>query len=155
MTPIKDLSINPFEFIRQCKHERHFSSKESIAEQAWMHGPEFAGRVLHILNKVGCAEMVFFQSQRKMVRELAKEMLGKILYTQQEFAGKLIALMDEFGVGVAFIEEDRNFLEPSIIDSYVVISYVPGAWGERQIFSEHVAAVHIADKINNFGNFNL
>lgn len=159
MTPIKDLSINPFEFIRQCQEDLHMVSKEAIAEQAWVNGSEFAGRVLHILSKVGSAEMAFLQVQRRMIRDLAKEMLGKILYTQKEFAGKLIATMEEFGVGVAFVESDVAYF--GTVWVYTVTSYTPEGWGIRQTFNSdddenaRETAYRLAENINNFGNFSL
>lgn len=153
MTRIKDLSTNPFEFIRQCTRDHLFSTKQGMIDQSWMHGAEFAGRVIHLLSKEGTADMIFLQGQRQMVRDLATEMLGKVLYTQEQFAGKLIALMNEFGVGVAFVEKDLHILDPSVVNHYTVVSYTPGAWGKREDFQDESAALQAAEDINNFGNF--
>lgn len=158
MPQLKELSTNPFEFIRQCK-DNQFSTNQAIIDQSWMHGPEFSGRVAYLISKSGHVDSIFLQAQRAMVRDLATEMLRKTLYVQEQFAGKLIALMNEFGVGVAFVEYDRAYY--GTVEVCTVTSYTPEGWGVQQSFTSDgyenpkAEAQSLAKQINSYGNFTL
>lgn len=150
-------SSNPYEFIRQC-HSQAITSHDEIYLQAWEHAKtfgsaEFAGRVTYLLSKTNHVDFLILQGHRQMVRDLATEMLGKVLYTQEQFAGKLIALMTEFGVGVAVIDEHTAIFDDNIF--WTVTIYTPEAWGKSYEFQSKEVTEAFAAQINSYGDFTL
>lgn len=153
-TPLNSLSTNPFQFIRQCKVHHHFSTTQGIIDQAQLHGPDFSAQVKQILNRK-TFHAVMFRGQRELVRNLAEELLNKVLYTQEDFAENLILLMREFGVGVARVEEHRDFFDGDKVVAWAVTCYSPDGWGEYHKFKNHAEAIQLADEINHYGDFDL
>lgn len=149
-TPIT-MSTNAFEFIRQCRYDRQFPNNHRILQEAQRSGVE--GLYEHVSFIIGLGgDINRLQAQRTLVRVMMRDALGKILYTQEKFAGSLIALSKEFGVAVAFVGLQHSMVSE---DKWVVEVYGPELWGKKFEFDDYDDAFNYATKANAYGDFTL
>ncbi|WPJ72042.1 hypothetical protein DEEACLCL_00017 [Salmonella phage CRW-SP2] len=146
------MSSNAFEFIRQCRYERKLPNIHRILQEAQRSGVE--GLYEHVLFIVGLGSegLPVLMRQRELVRAMMRNALGKILYTQEKFAGDLIALSKEFGVAVAFVGLQHSMLSKN---KWVVAVYGPELWGKRFEFDTEERAELFATYTNSYGDFSL
>lgn len=151
-TPIT-MSTNAFEFIRQCRYDRQFPNNHRILQEAQRSGVE--GLYEHVSFIIGLGgDINRLQAQRALVRDMMRDALGKILYTQEKFAGSLIALSKEFGVAVAFKEFAPHPFDDNV-GKWVVTVYGPEIWGKRFEFDDYNDAFDYATRANAYGDFTL
>lgn len=147
------MSTNAFQFIRQCRYERQLPSNHRILQEAQKSGVEGLYDHVHFLIGTG-GDINRIQAQRALVRDMMRDALGKILYTQEKFAGSLIALSKEFGVAVAI----KEFIPHPFDDNngkWEVTVYGPELWGKRFEFDDYNDALAYATEVNAYGDFTL
>lgn len=147
------LSSNAFEFIRQCKEERKFPDVHRILQEAQRTDAALYDHVQYIVG-LGVEGRERLSRQRELVRDMMQDALRKILYTQEQFAGALIALSKEFGVAEAFIEEHTRPIT-EVPYKWTVTVYGPELWGKRFEFDTEEGAKLFVARTLSYGTFTL
>lgn len=143
-------SNNAFEYIRQ-HADNSTAFKIAMGEAKETKELIMAGKIAYLL-KMDDFSFKLLSDQRELTRKLISELLYKYLYTQEQYAGTLIELANEFGVGCALLSAGPTGFDNKVTHWYVD-SFTPEHWGVRTAFHSLAEAEAYVKNINEYGDF--